>query len=123
MPDCSLVVTTFSKHSWPLQRIATRVTSIVTFVNEDRPSSNHRNHRPIVGAPVAPQIAASVPAIALTRNAPKAAAKVIAANTITSATATITAAAGKCAGGKLGTSENKDNCKNNDGAAQHWRPL
>src|SRR5216684_3316182 len=137
MPDCSLVVTTFSKHSWPLQRIATRVTSIVTFVNEDRPSSNHRNHRPIVGAPVAPQIAASVPAecatqtagavtvtaIALTRSAPKAAAKVIAANTITSATATITAAAGKCAGGKPGTSENKDNCKNNDGAAQHWRPL
>jgi hypothetical protein len=28
MPDCSLVVTTFSIHSWPLQRTATRVTSI-----------------------------------------------------------------------------------------------
>src|ERR1700747_2259505 len=30
MPDCSFVVTTFSRHSWPLQRIATRVMSIVT---------------------------------------------------------------------------------------------
>ena len=30
IPDCSLVVTTFSRHSWLLQRIATRVTSMVT---------------------------------------------------------------------------------------------
>jgi hypothetical protein len=37
MPDCSLVVTTFSRHSWLLQRIATRVTSIVTFVDEEYP--------------------------------------------------------------------------------------
>jgi hypothetical protein len=37
MPDCSLVVTTFSRHSWPLQRIATRVTSIVAFVDEEYP--------------------------------------------------------------------------------------
>jgi len=82
---------------------------------------------------VAPHIAASVPAeyatqtagavmvtaIAVARSATEAAAKVIAAKTIVSATATITAAAGKCAGGKPGTSENKDSCKNNDGAAQH----
>jgi hypothetical protein len=46
-------------------------------------------------------------------------AKVIAAKTIIPATATITAAAGKCAGRKPGTSENKDNCKNNYGVAQH----
>jgi hypothetical protein len=29
------------------------------------------------------------------------------------------AAAGKCGRGKPGTSENKDNCKNNYGIAQH----
>ena len=34
MPDCSLVVTTFSKQSWPLQRTATRVMSMVSFRNE-----------------------------------------------------------------------------------------
>jgi hypothetical protein len=44
---------------------------------------------------------------------------VIAAKTITSVTATITAAAGKCAGGKARTSENKDSGKNNYGVAQH----
>src|SRR5665213_2015203 len=32
IPDCSLLVTTFSRHSWPLQRTATRVTSMATFV-------------------------------------------------------------------------------------------
>src|SRR6202158_949739 len=35
MPDCSLVERIFSRHSWPLQRIATRVISIVTFVDEE----------------------------------------------------------------------------------------
>src|ERR1700687_544621 len=34
MPDCSLVVTIFSRHSWPLQRIATRVISTATCVDE-----------------------------------------------------------------------------------------
>src|SRR5262245_8307470 len=34
MPDCSLVVTTFSRQSWLLlQRMATRVTSMGTFVD------------------------------------------------------------------------------------------
>jgi hypothetical protein len=42
---------------------------------------------------------------------------VIAAKTITSATASMTATAGKCAGGKPGTSENKENCKYNFGVA------
>ena len=37
MPDCSLVVTIFSRHSWLLQRMATRVTSIVAFVHEEHP--------------------------------------------------------------------------------------
>jgi hypothetical protein len=32
MPDCSLLVTTFSIQSWPLQRMATRVTSMVAFI-------------------------------------------------------------------------------------------
>jgi hypothetical protein len=40
IPDCSLVVTTFSKHSGPLQRIATRVISTVTFVDEEYPISS-----------------------------------------------------------------------------------
>ena len=51
--------------------------------------------------------------------ATEAAAKVIAAKTITSVTATITDAASKCAAGKPGTSENKDNCKSDYGVAQH----
>jgi hypothetical protein len=40
MLDCSLVVTTFSRHSWPLQRIATSVTSMMTFVDEEYPASS-----------------------------------------------------------------------------------
>jgi hypothetical protein len=77
---------------------------------------------------VAPHIAAPVPtesatqtagavtvtAIAVTGSTAEAAAKVIAAKTNTSATV------GKCAGGKPGTSENKHNCKNNHGVAQHF---
>src|SRR3954470_23340165 len=47
IPDCSLVVTTFSRHSWLLQRIATRVTSMVTFVDEEYlVSSAHLVHVP-----------------------------------------------------------------------------
>src|SRR5689334_9359957 len=34
MPDWSLVVTTFSRQSWLLQRTATRVTSMATFVDK-----------------------------------------------------------------------------------------
>jgi hypothetical protein len=49
----------------------------------------------------------------------EAADKVIAAKTIASTSATITVAADKCAGGKPGTSETNDNCKNNCGTAQH----
>jgi hypothetical protein len=100
-------------------------------------SKNIRNHRPIVAVPVPPHIAAPVPlgsatqtagavtvaSIAVTRSPSEAAANVIVTRTIASATATMIAAAGKCAGGKPGTSENKDNCKNNYGIAQHWRPL
>src|SRR5882724_13378825 len=37
MPDWSLVVTTFSRQSWLLQRTATRVTSMVTFVDKEYP--------------------------------------------------------------------------------------
>ena len=44
-------------------------------------------------------------------------ANVIAAKTI--AIATVTAAVGKCAGGKSSTSNNNDNCKNIYGFAQH----
>src|ERR1700678_2941 len=40
MPDCSLVVTTFSRHSGPLQRTATRVTSMVTFCSLKNPASS-----------------------------------------------------------------------------------
>jgi len=49
----------------------------------------------------------------------EAVAKVIVAQAITSATATIIAAASKCAGGEPGTPENKGNCKNDQGFAQH----
>jgi hypothetical protein len=52
--------------------------------------------------------------MAVTGSTNEAAAKVIAAKTITT-----TIAAGKCAGGKPGTSENKDNCKNRYGVAQN----
>jgi uncharacterized low-complexity protein len=82
---------------------------------------------------VAPRIAAAVPAesatptagavtvttIAVTGSTTEAAAEVIITKTITSATATKTAAAGECAGGKPRTSESKDNSKNNYGVAQH----
>jgi hypothetical protein len=61
----------------------------------------------------------TVTAIAVTGSTTKAAAKVIATKTITSATVTLSAAAGKCGGGTPGTSENKDNCNNNSGVAQH----
>src|SRR6267378_4489762 len=37
MPDCSLLVTTFSRQTGPLQRMATRVTSMVTFIDEEYP--------------------------------------------------------------------------------------
>src|SRR5258707_14082644 len=37
MPDWSLVVTTFSRQSWLLQRTATRVTSMATFVDKEYP--------------------------------------------------------------------------------------
>ncbi|WP_172842060.1 hypothetical protein [Bradyrhizobium lablabi] len=60
---------------------------------------------------------AIVTAMAVTGTISDDAAKVIAAKTI--ATATETAAAGKCARGKSGTSENKDNCENIYGVAQH----
>jgi hypothetical protein len=82
---------------------------------------------------VAPHIAACVPAesatqtagvftvttIAVTGSTTEAAAEVIATKTITSATATITAASGECAVGKPRTSENKNNSKNNYGVARH----
>jgi hypothetical protein len=55
--------------------------------------------------------------MAVTGSTNEAAAKAIAAKTIT--TSTITGAAGKCVGGKPGTSENKDNSKNSHGVAQH----
>lgn len=57
--------------------------------------------------------AVTVIAKAVTGNTTEAAAKVIAAKAITSATATMAAASGKRTGGKPGTSENKDSCKNN----------
>jgi hypothetical protein len=60
--------------------------------------------------------AVTVTAIAVTGSTAEAAAEVISAKTIIS---TISAAAGECAGGKPGTSKNKDNSKNNYGAAQH----
>src|SRR6267378_1391433 len=81
----------------------------------DRPSSNRRNHRPIIGAPVAPHIAAPVPTESATQTA---GAVTVTAMAVTGST-TEAAAAGKCAGGKPGTSEKKDNCKNSDGVAQH----
>jgi hypothetical protein len=37
MPDWSLVVTTFSRQSWLLQRTATRVTSMATFADKENP--------------------------------------------------------------------------------------
>src|ERR1700682_5565605 len=37
IPDCSLLVTTFSRQSWPLQSTATRGTSMVSFVDGELP--------------------------------------------------------------------------------------
>src|ERR1700722_2372041 len=96
---------------------------------DDHPGSSRGNHGPIIGAPAAPHIATAVPAksatrtagavtvtvIAVTGSMTEVAAKVIAAKNITFATA----AARECVGGKPGTSENKDNCKNDYGVAQH----
>jgi hypothetical protein len=95
----------------------------------DHPSSNRGNHGPIIGAPAAPHIATALPAksatqtaggvtvtaIAVTGSTTEVVAKVIAAKNITFATA----AARECVGGKPGTSENKDNCKDDYGVAQH----
>jgi hypothetical protein len=73
---------------------------------------------PHIAAPISAESATqtaravTVTAMAVTGNNSEAAAKVIAAKNITSATATMTAAAGKRAGRKPGTSEHKDNCKN-----------
>jgi hypothetical protein len=63
--------------------------------------------------------AVRITAKAFTGSTNEAAAKVIASKAITSATAIMTAAAGKCAGGKPEFSENKDDCKNDYGFAQH----
>ena len=63
--------------------------------------------------------AVAVTTEAVTGNTPEAAAKVVASKAITSATATMTAAAGKCTGGKPGISENKDDRKNDYGFSQH----
>src|SRR6266702_4078813 len=53
MPDCSLLVTTFSRHSWLLQRIATRVISILTFVGEKYPvNSAHADFMPALARAV-----------------------------------------------------------------------
>ena len=50
IPDISLLVTTFSRQSWPLQRIATRVTSMVTFVDRDA-GSVHAEFMPLPARP------------------------------------------------------------------------
>ena len=77
---------------------------------------------PHIAAPVTAETAMQtagaviVTAMAVTWSITEAAAKVIAVKTIT---ATIIGAAGKCAGGKPGTSEDKDNRKNSYGVAQH----
>jgi len=63
--------------------------------------------------------AVTVTAKAVTANTTEAGAKVIATKAITSATATMAVASGKRAGGEPGTSESKDDCKNNYGFAQH----
>ncbi len=77
---------------------------------------------------MAPHIAAPIPVESATQTAravtvtAKAVTEITAegaAKAIACATATMTAAAGKCAGGKPGTSENKDNCKKSYRIAQH----
>jgi hypothetical protein len=60
-----------------------------------------------------------VTAEAVTSNTGEATAKVVASKAITSATLTMTAAAGKCAGAKHEISENKDDCKADYGFSQH----
>src|SRR6266851_570337 len=53
MPDWSLLVTTFPRHSWLLQRIATRVTSIFTFIGEKYPvNSAHAEFMPALARAV-----------------------------------------------------------------------
>jgi hypothetical protein len=87
---------------------------------------NARHHRPIVGAPMAPHITPPVPAESATQTANaitmtamavtwsgNEAARMITKKAIFTASATI----GECAIGQPGTSESKDNCKNNYGIA------
>src|SRR5271165_5827979 len=47
MPDCSELVTTFSRQSCPLQRTATRVTSMATFSNVEDLAKTHAGFMPI----------------------------------------------------------------------------
>jgi hypothetical protein len=63
--------------------------------------------------------AVRITAKAFTGSTTEAAAKVIASKAITSATATMTAAVGKCTSGKPEISENKDDRKNDYGFSQH----
>jgi hypothetical protein len=63
--------------------------------------------------------AVTVTAKAVTGNATEVAPEVIASKAIISATATMTAVAGKCASGKSEIPENNDDCKNDGGFAQH----
>jgi hypothetical protein len=58
MPDRSLVVTTFSRQSWLLQRMATSVTSMLTFAGDERQSKRTR----VVPTLAAHRILADVPA-------------------------------------------------------------
>jgi hypothetical protein len=94
------------------------------------PSSWLVNHGSVIGAPVAPHVAGLEPVEAAPqtaeaatvtrvtvagRTATEAARKGIAAETeIAAPIAAVTAAARKRRGGKLGTSENEGNCKNNN---------
>jgi len=74
---------------------------------------------PYITAPVSAESATQttsaviVTTMAVTWSNTEAAAKMIARKAITAASATIPAAAGECGVGQPGTSENKDNCKNN----------
>jgi hypothetical protein len=93
---------------------------VEVFVPIWRAQADHLNHRHIVGGPSGPRYrgsrihgtqTAGAVATAIAGSTAEAAAKVIAAKTITSANATVPVAAGKCAGRKPGTSETNDNCK------------
>ncbi|UPK07063.1 hypothetical protein [Bradyrhizobium sp. 170] len=66
--------------------------------------------------------AATVTAKTVTGNTTEGAAKMIAPKAVTCSAATMAATSGKCAGEKPGTSESKDNCKNDRGFTQHRRP-